>query len=164
MKIPGRDSLSLGDVESFNTDKDISFSLNARSELFRRDGTSIYGKHCRGVEILKNPHEKDKAPFLTVGDFSYDRRKKLSRALRRNPARSACTLKRPKGVVWDMPVNDSRASENAPDFSKNGNIFCLSVSRMEWRIYAAWHRASGFSYAARLLLRVRRARAPASSP
>ena len=78
-----------------------------------------------------------KTPFLTVGDFSYNRRKKLSRALRRNPARSACTLKRPKGVVWDMPVNDSRASENAPDFSKNGNIFCLSVSRMEWRIYAA---------------------------
>ena len=23
-----------------------------------------------------------------------------------NPARSACTLKRPKGVVWDMPAND----------------------------------------------------------
>ena len=42
--------------------------------------------------------------------------------------------------------------------------FSLSVSRMGWRIYAAWHRASGFSYAARPLLRVRRVRAPASSP
>ena len=54
--------------------------------------------------------------------------------------------------------------KNAPGFSKNGNIFSLSVSRMEWRIYAAWHRASGFSYAARPLLRVRRVRALASSP
>lgn len=43
VKAPGRDSLGLGAGVSFNTDKDVSFSLNAGSELFRRDGTSLYG-------------------------------------------------------------------------------------------------------------------------
>ena len=115
----------------------------------------------------KPRHEKDKAPFLTVVGFSYDRRKKVSRTLHRNPARSACTLKRLKGEACPngpcLPMTQEHP-KNAPDFSKNGNIFSLSVSRMGWRIYAAWHRASGFSYAARPLLRVRRVRALASSP
>ena len=43
VKVPGRDSLGLGAGVSFNTDKDVSFSLNAGSELFRRDETSVYG-------------------------------------------------------------------------------------------------------------------------
>ncbi len=46
----------------------------------------------------KNPGmKKIKPPFLTVVGFSYDRRKKVSRTLHRNPARSACALKRLKG-------------------------------------------------------------------
>lgn len=43
VKFPGRDSLGLGAGLVFNTDKDLSFSLNAGSELFRRDETSVYG-------------------------------------------------------------------------------------------------------------------------
>ncbi len=46
VKVPGRDSLGLGAGVRFNTDKpntDVSFSLNAGSELFRRDATSVYG-------------------------------------------------------------------------------------------------------------------------
>ena len=42
-KVPGRDSLGLGAGVRFNTDKHVSFSLNAGSELFRRDATSVYG-------------------------------------------------------------------------------------------------------------------------
>ena len=56
------------------------------------------------------------------------------------------TLKRPKGVVWDMPVNDSRASENAPDFSKtetysasafpawNGEFTQLGIERRDFHM------------------------------
>lgn len=43
VKVPGRDSLGLGAGVRFNTDKHVSFSLNAGSELFRRDATSVYG-------------------------------------------------------------------------------------------------------------------------
>ena len=43
VKVPGRDSLGLGAGVRFNTDKHVSFSLNAGSELFRRDETSVYG-------------------------------------------------------------------------------------------------------------------------
>ena len=43
VKVPGRDSLGLGAGVRFNTDKRVSFSLNAGSELFRRDETSVYG-------------------------------------------------------------------------------------------------------------------------
>ena len=43
IKVPGRDSLGLGAGVRFNTDKHVSFSLNAGSELFRRDETSVYG-------------------------------------------------------------------------------------------------------------------------
>ena len=43
VKVSGRDSLGLGAGVRFNTDKHVSFSLNAGSELFRRDETSVYG-------------------------------------------------------------------------------------------------------------------------
>lgn len=43
VKVPGRDSLGLGAGVSFNTDKDVTFSLNAGSEMFRRDGNAVYG-------------------------------------------------------------------------------------------------------------------------
>lgn len=43
LKMPGRDSLGLGAGISLNTDKNVSFSLNAGSELFRHEGTSVYG-------------------------------------------------------------------------------------------------------------------------
>lgn len=43
VKVPGRDSLGLGAGVSFNTDKNVTFSLNAGSELFRRKSTAVYG-------------------------------------------------------------------------------------------------------------------------
>lgn len=43
VNIPGRDSLGLGAGVRFDTDRNVSFSLNAGSELFRRDGASVYG-------------------------------------------------------------------------------------------------------------------------
>lgn len=44
VKVPGHDSLELGAAVSLRTSKDVSFSLTAGSEHFRRSGASVYGK------------------------------------------------------------------------------------------------------------------------
>ncbi len=43
VKVPAATALASARACVFNTDKHVSFSLNAGSELFRRDATSVYG-------------------------------------------------------------------------------------------------------------------------
>ncbi|MEG2140449.1 MAG: autotransporter domain-containing protein [Bilophila sp.] len=48
LKAPGRDTLGLGVGLTVTTNTDLSFSLNAGSELFRHEGTSVYGNLSLG--------------------------------------------------------------------------------------------------------------------
>ncbi|MGS0639872.1 autotransporter domain-containing protein, partial [Citrobacter sp. VF227] len=43
VKMPDKDSVSVGTGIVFRTDKNVAVSLNSRGEIYRRNGTSVYG-------------------------------------------------------------------------------------------------------------------------